>query len=71
MVSISLPLDGPDIVQQWCKFNLGALASGPCICDEWKTQGQPSGQITVSRYYVKIIVDQILCSLDAQLLKKK
>lgn len=47
-------VDGSDIIQQWCKFNLGALSSGPCLCDEWETQGQPSGQTAVSRCCLKM-----------------
>lgn len=27
---------------------MGALTSGPSISDEWKTEGQPSGQTAVS-----------------------
>lgn len=43
-------LDGSDIIRQWCQFNMGALSSGPGLCDEWKTQSQPSGQTAVSFY---------------------
>lgn len=42
------PTDGSDLVQQWSKFNLGALHSGPDVDDECKTQSQPSGQAAVS-----------------------
>lgn len=48
--SFYLPVDGSDIIQQWSKFNMGALSSGPIFCDEWKAQSQPSGQTAVSRY---------------------
>lgn len=48
--SFYLPVDGSDIIQQWSKFNMGALSSGPILCDEWKAQSQPSGQTAVSRY---------------------
>lgn len=41
-------LDGSDLIQQWSKFNMGTLASGPSISDERETEGQPSGQTTVS-----------------------
>lgn len=47
-------LDGPDVIQQRSKFNMGALSSGPRVCNEWKTQGQPSGQTAVSHYCLKI-----------------
>lgn len=42
------PLDGSDVIQQWSQFNMGALPSGPSLSDEWKTEGQPSGQAAVS-----------------------
>lgn len=41
-------LDGPNIVRQRRKFNLGALSPGSRLCDEWQTQSQPSGQTAVS-----------------------
>lgn len=53
------PTDGSDVIQQRSEFNMGALTSGPCVCDEWKTQGQPSGQITVRRFYLKIIAETL------------
>lgn len=37
---------------------MGALSSGPCICDEWKTQGQPSGQTAVSHHCLKIMTTE-------------
>lgn len=67
---LHVTLDGSDVIQQWCKFNMGALPSGPCICDEWKTQGQPSGQTAVSHYCLKIM-STFWCWLDVNLINKK
>lgn len=59
-------IDGSDVIQQWCKFNMGALASGSCFCDEWKTQGQPSGQTAVSQNSLKVI-KEYFCLIDVVL----
>lgn len=61
-------LDGPDVIQQRSKFNMGALSSGPCVCNEWKTQGQPSGQTAVSHYCLKIKTEYFLVSITLALL---
>lgn len=61
-------LDGPDVIQQRSKFNMGALSSGPRVCNEWKTQGQPSGQTAVSHYCLKIKTEYFLFSISLALL---
>ena len=65
-------VDGSDVIQQRSKFNMGALSSGPCVCNERKTQGQPSGQTAVSHYCSKIkknlpllFVQYNICFVDA------
>lgn len=62
LLSFWFHIDGSDIIQQWCKFYMGALPPGPCICDERETQGQPSGQTAVSLTYFEVI--QGYCCLD-------
>lgn len=45
---VFLPADGPDFIQQWGEFNLGAQSSRPFLDHERKTQSQSAGQSAVS-----------------------